>query len=99
MTTAYPPKLKAQIEKLLRDKLQADWVKVEDLSAQHAHHRGARESGGGHYVVTVISGLFEGANAVKRHRMVYRAVDSLRSQIHALSISAHTPAEWNASRS
>lgn len=97
MTNAYPPTLKTRIEQLLRSELAASHVHVDDLTAQHAHHAGARESGGGHYLVTVVSDLFEGENSVARHRLVYRAVVPLRAQIHALGISAHTPAEWEKS--
>ncbi|MCA9403614.1 MAG: BolA family transcriptional regulator [Candidatus Omnitrophica bacterium] len=91
--------MKTRIEQLLRSELAAQHVHVDDLTAQHAHHAGARESGGGHYLVTVVSHLFEGVNPVARHRLVYRAVAPLRPQIHALGITAHTPAEWKISGS
>ena len=50
--------------------------------------------GGGHFQVTVISEAFAGKSLIERHRMVYAAVgDALKSEIHALSISAKTPQE------
>ncbi len=47
------------------------------------------------YEATVVSQQFQGLNTVKRHKMVYDAVnEAIRSgQLHALTIKAHTPEE------
>lgn len=67
-------------------------VEIIDDSALHAGHAGARE--GGHYRLTIVSQQFEGKKTMERHRMVYAALASLmQSGIHALNISAKTPAE------
>ena len=82
-----------RIEALLRDKLEARLIEVEDDSARHAGHAGARD-GGGHFNVTIVSARFEGMNRVERHRAVYDAVDEMiPREIHALSVRAFTPAE------
>ena len=94
LTNAYPPEIKNQIAELLRDAIAATHVDIVDMSEQHARHAGARESGGGHYIVTVVSQRFSGLSLVARHRLVYKAVDKLRAQIHAMGITAHTPEEW-----
>lgn len=98
MTNAYPSEIRDKIDSLLRTALDAGYVSVEDMSAKHAGHVGARESGGGHYIVIVVSDRFEGLALVKRHRLVYQAVEPVRNFIHALGITAVTPAEWDASR-
>ena len=82
-----------RIEALLRDKLEARQIEVEDDSARHAGHAGARD-GGGHFNVTIVSARFEGMNRVERHRAVYEAIEEMiPREIHALSVRAFTPAE------
>jgi BolA protein len=67
-------------------------VSVQDDSAAHAGHAGARD--GGHYTLAVTSQLFAGKPRVARHRMVYEALGPLMQQgIHALALSTLTPAE------
>ena len=66
---------------------------VEDDSARHAGHAGARD-GRGHFNVEVVSAAFAGLNPIARHRAVYAAVGELMTtDIHALSIKARTPQE------
>ena len=72
-------------------------VKLEiiDDSQSHAGHAGARQSGGGHFYATIVSNAFEGKNLVQRHQLVYEALtDMMRTEIHALSIKAYTPHEF-----
>ena len=83
----------SRIEELLREHLEASRVEVEDDSARHAGHAGAR-AGGGHFNVTVVSERFAGLNRVERHRAVYEAVDEMiPGEIHALSVRAFTTSE------
>ena len=71
-------------------------LEITDESARHAGHAGAA-SGGGHYIVHIVSAAFEGKNLIQRHRLVYDAVgDMMQSEIHALSIQARTPEELQA---
>ena len=81
---------------LIREKLSAlapESVAIEDESAQHAGHEGAK-GGGGHYRVVVVSAQFTGKPLQARHRMVYQALGPLmHREIHALAISAYTPDE------
>lgn len=68
-------------------------VELEDDSAMHAGHPGAA-SGGGHYRLKIVSPRFEGLRLVMRHRLVYDAVhEMLKSDIHALAITALAPSE------
>ena len=74
---------------------------TDDYARQIEDHipeaRATVEGGGGKFEATVISDAFEGKNLLAKHRMVYAALDShIKSgAIHALSIRAYTPAEWN----
>ena len=80
-----------KIEQVLRLRLEALDITVEDESALHAGHAGAA-SGGGHYRVRIVSPLFSGKNRVQRHRLVYAALaDEMGGAIHALALSTLTP--------
>lgn len=73
--------------------LSPEFVDIEDDSARHAGHAGAR-SGGGHYNLHIVSGEFAGKNTVARHRMIYAALGELmKGEIHALAIRAQTADE------
>lgn len=66
---------------------------LQDESAQHAGHSGAR-SGGGHYRLLIVSPQFAGKTTLARHRMVYNALgEMMRQEIHALAIRALAPEE------
>jgi BolA protein len=68
-------------------------IEIIDESARHAGHAGAA-SGGGHYILHIVSDAFAGKNLIQRHRLVYAAVgDMMHSEIHALSIQARSPDE------
>ena len=70
--------------------------RIEDDSALHAGHAGAA-SGGGHYRLRLVSSRFEGQSRIARHRLVYDALQEMMQQeIHALAITALTPAEAGA---
>jgi transcriptional regulator, BolA protein family len=81
-------RLRAALEKALTPVL----LEIEDQSDRHAGHAGA--AAGGHFRVRIVAHAFEGHGLVGRHRMVYEAASALLNKdVHALSISAHTPAE------
>lgn len=68
-------------------------LRIEDESALHAGHEGAK-SGGGHYRVHLVSPMFEGLARVARHRLVYDALDDLmKREVHALSLVLLAPRE------
>ena len=66
-------------------------LEISDDSAAHAGHAGAL-TGKGHFSVRIVAPCFAGLPPLKRHRMVYAAVDALlATDIHALSIDARAP--------
>lgn len=78
----------------LDEALAPSRLEVVDDSRRHAGHVGARESGGGHFVVTVVSAAFAGRRPLERHRMVYDALGPLAAHgIHALTLTALLPEE------
>lgn len=86
-----------QIQKILETSLRATLVQVDDESHRHAGHRGRQDplSQGGHFNLRVVSPQFAGKPLLQRHRLIYAALDDLMGRdIHALSIQAHAPEEW-----
>jgi BolA protein len=84
------------VTELIREKLAVlspESLEIEDESAQHAGHAGAK-SGGGHYRLTMVSARFAGQPLQARHRLVYQALGPLMTgDIHALAIHAYAPDE------
>lgn len=82
-----------RIRERLAAALPSELIEIQDDSALHAGHAGARE-GGGHYRLTIVSAAFEGRSTVARHRLIYHALgDMMKKDIHALAIRALTAAE------
>jgi len=66
-------------------------IAIDDDSALHAGHEGAK-SGGGHYRLRLVSERFSGLARMARHRLVYDALhDLMQRDIHALSMTLLAP--------
>jgi len=79
-------RLTAALEPLVLD--------VIDDSDRHAGHAGAREGGGTHYRVRVVSAKFERRSRVERHRLVYDLLAAeFADGLHALALIAKAPGE------
>ena len=64
------------------------------LACQHVEVEGD----GQHFFATIVSDAFEGKRLIARHQLVYAALgDRMRAEIHALSMTTLTPAEWTPS--
>lgn len=84
-----------RIRQKLETELEPMVLEIDDVSYQHAGHAAvsdeARET---HFNVKIVSSKFEGRSLVKRHRFIYDLLqEELQSGLHALSITAKTPAE------
>ena len=67
---------------------------VVDESERHAGHAGAREGGGTHYRVRVVSAQFERRSRVERHRLVYGLLEAeFADGLHALALIEKAPGE------
>lgn len=84
----------ARIETALRAHLAPTILKIEDDSAKHAGHSGARAEGETHYSVLVVSDRFAGLNRVARHRLANAALgEEFSAGLHALSLTLRAPGE------
>jgi acid stress-induced BolA-like protein IbaG/YrbA len=63
------------------------------LACEHLDVRGD----GHHFEAVIVSPEFEGLSRIRRHQRVYGVLgDRMREEIHALSMTTLTPAEWSA---
>jgi len=54
---------------------------------------------GQHFEALIVSPEFDGLSRIKRHQRVYAALgERMREEIHALSMTTLTPAEWDVRR-
>ena len=84
---------KEKIIRKMKEELAATSVEVIDESWKHAGHAGAA-SGGGHFIVDLVSEKFEGISLLDRNRMVFDVLkEEMQGEIHALVIKAKTPLE------
>ena len=87
-------RVQAELRRRLEAELSPQHLEIEDQSAGHAGHAGARPAGETHFRVALVSPLFAGRSRVDRQRLVYKAAgDLLATDIHALSITALAPGE------
>ena len=83
-----------QIEACLKTALLIEVFELADDSHLHAGHAGNR--GGGHYRILVVSPAFSEIGRLQRQRMVKQPLADwfADNRIHALSIRALTPEEY-----
>ena len=92
-STAAGPSRMERIRAQLAQTLPDAALELIDDSHRHAGHAAARD-GRGHFRLRIVSSAFAGLRPLQRHQLVYRALDELmRTDIHALSITALTPEE------
>ena len=86
------------VEESIREKLTAAFspeaLQVINESHLHASHAGSPGTGESHFSVRVVSPAFAGKSRLERHRMVNAVLaDELCGKIHALAVTALTPAD------
>ncbi len=73
-----------QVENILKEKLGAISVKIQDDGHLHMGHQ---PNDPAYYTVEVVSPQFQGKSLVQQHKMVYDCLkEELKEKIHALSI-------------
>jgi len=94
--------LSMRIADTMRDKLTAAFAPsllvIQDDSGRHAGHSGETRTDGSqgetHFSVRIVSAHFAGLSRVERQRRVYDVLSQeLSDQVHALSLTALSPAE------
>ncbi len=74
----------------IRQRLQSAFAPTELEVLDEGHkHTGHAGEGKGHFHLRIVSAAFAGCLPIKRHRMIYAALEGLMNNgIHALSIDA-----------
>ena len=81
-----------QIRSRLEKAFQPDHLELIDESHRHIGHAGAAD-GKGHFRLSIVSRRFRHKKPLERQRMIFEALgDLMRTDIHALSVSAQPPA-------
>ena len=94
MSKAPPTPVADAIRQRLAAALTPRWLELIDESALHAGHAGARAQGESHFRLLIVTAMFAGKTRLDRQRMVFAALaDLMRTDVHALSITALTPEE------
>ncbi|MBE7210998.1 MAG: BolA family transcriptional regulator [Gluconacetobacter diazotrophicus] len=88
----------ARIAAILQARFAPEALAVDNDSARHAGHAGARaagdQAGQTHYQVTLRSAAFAGLNRVQRSRTVHEALaPEFDTGLHALSLRLSAPGE------
>ncbi|XP_069689996.1 bolA-like protein DDB_G0274169 isoform X2 [Periplaneta americana] len=82
------------IHRKLTDSFSPVHLDIMNESYMHNVPRGSET----HFKVIVVSSNFDKLPLIKRHRLVNDILkDELKNGVHALSITAKTPAEWDSS--
>jgi BolA-like protein 1 len=82
------------ITKKLTEALNPSFLEVVNESYKHNVPEGSES----HFKVCVVSTEFEGKSPIQRHRVVNTLLKKeLEAGLHALSIQAKTPAQWQSS--
>jgi len=69
-------------------------IVIQDDSARHAGHAGARQGGESHFRLEIVSAAFAGESRVARQRRVYAILaEELAGPVHALEVATRTPEE------
>jgi BolA protein len=84
------------VAETIRMKLTAAFAPVhlviEDESARHKGHAGARAGGESHFKIEIVAPAFAGLTRLARQRLVYDALaDELAGPVHALAVKADAP--------
>ncbi|MEE2655635.1 MAG: BolA/IbaG family iron-sulfur metabolism protein [Pseudomonadota bacterium] len=79
------------LEQKLKNAFQPTWYQVLNESDMH----NVPPNSESHFKVVIVSTAFDEKSRIQRHQMINAVVkDELKGPIHALSIQAHTVAEW-----
>ncbi len=93
-----PPNRADRIRVSLMQTFAPSHLEIQDDSALHKGHAGARAGGQTHYTVVMVAEAFRGLSRVARSRAVHAALageftGADTTGIHALSLTLRTPEE------
>ena len=84
--------IESQIIDIINDKLSPSVLNLINESFMHNVPTGSES----HFKLIVVSDEFKDLTNVKRHQLIYRTLNEIMDEIHALSIHAFDEKEYNA---
>ncbi|XP_034939993.1 bolA-like protein DDB_G0274169 [Chelonus insularis] len=92
MSSSVDKPIENKIKTTLQSALKPTYLEILNESYMHNVPKTAET----HFKIIVVSKQFENQPLIKRHRMINELLaDELQTNIHALSIIAKTPSQWN----
>ena len=84
------------MRKAMYDKLMAQFKPLHMELVCESHMHGLPESAEKHFRLVLVSSQMENLSRIERHRVVNQLLaHELKTHVHALSIQAFTPDEWD----
>ena len=80
-----------KIDKLLRDNLNVSKLIIRNDSNKH----NVPPNSESHFSVQIVSDDFQELSQIQRHKIVYKAIEGILTEIRAFSITAMTTLEFN----
>ena len=78
--------MKEKIEKILRENLNIEYLKVENQSNLHDTHQSSPKNGNSHFHLIIQSSDFNGRKRVENQKKVYTILSEIIPEIHAISM-------------
>ena len=82
--------IETQIINILSSSLNLLSLKIINESFMHNVPKGSES----HFKIVVVTNDFNNLSIIKRHKLIYKTLDSLMNKIHALSIHAFNEEEF-----
>ena len=79
------------IKKILIKDFNPSVLKIVNESYMHSVPRNAET----HFKLVIVSDSFNNISQVKRHQIIYKSLEDIMKQIHALSINSFDEAEYS----
>ena len=82
--------IESQIINTLSTSMNLSSLKIINESFMHNVPKGSES----HFKIVVVTNDFDNLSIIKRHKLIYKTLDSLMNKIHALSIHAFNEEEF-----
>ena len=79
------------IKKTLIKEFNPSVLKIVNESYMHSVPKNAET----HFKLVIVSDSFNNISLVKRHQIIYKSLEDIMKQIHALSINSYDEAEYS----
>ena len=87
------------VAKTLEEKITAAFMPIHFELQNESHQHAVPEGSESHFRAVIVSAAFDGVSRVERQRRVLAVIDQeLKNGVHAFTMRALTPAEWDAGK-